>query len=314
MIKRSQIDTRFLNYRSEPLTRTDRSALGELRTMEQRISFLARREQHEVGTGAAIGRVVIGKIGASFDVVQGTDTASLEKGPGHDPTTACPGIGQTVAIAGHRTTYLAPFRQIDSLSPGDRIVLKMPYARFTYVVQYHKIVPPDHAVGERQHRLRAAHAVRVRPAVQRSAADHRVRAPAGGAAGEGRADSGDAGRLERQIRRRRGVDFAADWNVRTLHPYALIRVQNPSSGRWDVPIDDMSPMGEDHEKVADMSKKISGGEYRVDPVAVADAILRQVRALAVARSEHVRSGDHAPAADARLRPNAHSPRAGQASR
>ncbi len=142
MIKRSQIDTRFLNYRSEPLTRTDRSALGELRTMEQRISFLARREQHEVGTGAAIGRVVIGKIGASFDVVQGTDTASLEKGPGHYPTTAFPGIGQTVAIAGHRTTYLAPFRHIDSLSPGDRIVLKMPYARFTYVVQYHKIVPP----------------------------------------------------------------------------------------------------------------------------------------------------------------------------
>jgi sortase A len=142
MIKHSQINKRFLSYQSAPLTQTDRSALSELRSMEQRISFLARREQRQVGTGAAIGRIEIKKIGASFDVVQGTDTASLEKGPGHYPDTAFPGLGETVAIAGHRTTYLAPFRHIDSLSPGDKIVLKMPYAQFTYVVQYHKIVLP----------------------------------------------------------------------------------------------------------------------------------------------------------------------------
>src|SRR6185312_545030 len=48
----------------------------------------------------------------------------------------------TVAIAGHRTTYLAPFRHIDELKPGDRIMVTMPYARFTYVVQYHRIVLP----------------------------------------------------------------------------------------------------------------------------------------------------------------------------
>ena len=142
MVKRSQINKTYLSYTTAPLTKTDRSALSDLRTMEQRISFLARREQRQVGTGAAIGRIVISKIGASFDVVQGTDTSSLEKGPGHYPGTAFPGLGQTVAIAGHRTTYLAPFRHIDSLSAGDRIVLKMPYAQFTYVVQYHKIVVP----------------------------------------------------------------------------------------------------------------------------------------------------------------------------
>ncbi len=85
---------------------------------------------------------MISKIGASYDVVQGTDTSSLEKGPGHYPATAFPGLGQTVAIAGHRTTYLAPFRHIDALRPGDRILLKMPYAQFTYVVQYHRIVLP----------------------------------------------------------------------------------------------------------------------------------------------------------------------------
>jgi len=48
MVKRSQIDQRFLSYHSAPLTNTDRSALSALRSMEQRISFLARREQRQV--------------------------------------------------------------------------------------------------------------------------------------------------------------------------------------------------------------------------------------------------------------------------
>lgn len=142
LIKRGQIDKRYLSFQSTPLSRIDRHALLGLRTIEQRLSYLARREQRQVATGDAIGRIVIGKIGASFDVVQGTDTASLEKGPGHYPATAFPGLGQTVGIAGHRTTYLAPFRHIDELRTGDQILLKMPYAQFTYVVQYHRIVLP----------------------------------------------------------------------------------------------------------------------------------------------------------------------------
>jgi sortase A len=141
-IKQAQINKRYLSYRTMPLTTLDRSALTHLKTTNERISFLARRDQRAVPIGAAIGRIDIRKIGASYDVVQGTDTSSLEKGPGHYPGTAFPGLGQTVAIAGHRTTYLAPFRHIDELSPGDQIVLKMPYGQFTYVVQYHKIVLP----------------------------------------------------------------------------------------------------------------------------------------------------------------------------
>ncbi len=142
MIKRSEIDNRYLSYRSAPLTRVDVSALAALRSMRQRVRFLARLEAHKVGTGDAIGRIRIAKIGADYAVVQGTDTQSLEKGPGHYPGTAFPGLGRTVAIAGHRTTYLAPFRHIDQLVSGDRIVLRMPYAVFTYVVQYRKIVLP----------------------------------------------------------------------------------------------------------------------------------------------------------------------------
>jgi sortase A len=141
-IQRGEINTRFLSLETTPLSPIDTHALGSVTSQKDRISYLARREARQVSTGDAIGRIVIPKIDASYDVVQGTDTSSLEKGPGHYPATALPGLGQTVAIAGHRTTYLAPFRHIDELKPGDRIVLTMPYARFTYLVQYHRIVLP----------------------------------------------------------------------------------------------------------------------------------------------------------------------------
>jgi sortase A len=140
-IERGGINKQFLSYRTAPLTRQDVSALGSL-SAQKKISYLARREQRQVVNGDAVGQISISRIGASYDVVQGTDTSSLEKGPGHYPQTALPGLRETVAIAGHRTTYLAPFRHIDSLSAGDQIVVTMPYGKFTYVVQYHKIVLP----------------------------------------------------------------------------------------------------------------------------------------------------------------------------
>jgi sortase A len=142
MVKRSEIDKQYLSFRTAPLSETDRQALRALHRMNQRIAFLARRERRQVPAGDALGRILIPRIGASYDVIQGTDAASLEKGPGHYEETALPGLGQTVAIAGHRTTYLAPFRHIDALKPGDRIVLKLPYGQFTYAVQFHKIVLP----------------------------------------------------------------------------------------------------------------------------------------------------------------------------
>ena len=81
--------------------------------------------------------------GLNAVVIQGTDTSSLEKGPGHYPQTPFPGQGGTVGIAGHRTTYLAPFRHIDSMKRGDLIRLEMPYAKFVYRVQGTAIVEPS---------------------------------------------------------------------------------------------------------------------------------------------------------------------------
>jgi sortase A len=141
-IEASQVNKKFLSYQSAPLTELDRHTVANLATTTERVSFLARQEARQVGTGDAIGQIDIPTIHSRYNIIQGTDTSSLEKGAGHYPTTSLPGLGQTVGIAGHRTTYLAPFRHIDALKPGDHIVVTMRYAKFIYVVQYHQIVKP----------------------------------------------------------------------------------------------------------------------------------------------------------------------------
>ena len=106
-------------------------------------SQLAQRLVDESEPGDALGRIEApGMDDLNMVFVQGTDESSLELGPGHYPETAMPGQGRTVAIAGHRTTYLAPFRHIDSMQPLDKIVLKMPYGTFVYSVQKSEIVEP----------------------------------------------------------------------------------------------------------------------------------------------------------------------------
>ena len=124
----------------ERLSSADARALTNVR--RGRLEALARRERARVGSGHALGRILLPTLGRSYVIVQGTDSASLRKGPGHYPDTALPGQPGTVAIAGHRTTYLAPFRTINDLHPGDPLVLQMPYGRFTYRVQESRVVLP----------------------------------------------------------------------------------------------------------------------------------------------------------------------------
>jgi sortase A len=123
--------------------RADRRAIARLHSRERRIATLARRFGAQTQAGEAIGRIRAPAMdGLNTVVIQGTDTASLRKGPGHFPETPFPGQGSTVGIAGHRTTYGAPFRHIDSMHRGDRIVLEMPYATIYYRVQKTEIVDP----------------------------------------------------------------------------------------------------------------------------------------------------------------------------
>src|SRR4051812_7414183 len=124
-------------------TPVERRALDHLHTDRQRIAFLARALRRRLHAGDAAGRIRIRKIHANFVVVKGTDPASLRKGPGIYEHTPFPGARGTTGIAGHRTTYLAPFRHIDRLKRGDDIELDMPYATFHYRVQKRQIVTPN---------------------------------------------------------------------------------------------------------------------------------------------------------------------------
>jgi sortase A len=120
----------------------ERRTLASLPDERSRIAFLARELERHAGSGSAVGRIMIPSISASYVVVKGTDTEDLIRGPGIYAQTSFPGIPGTTAIAGHRTTYLAPFRDINVLKPGNHILLYMPYAHFTYTVIGQQVVAP----------------------------------------------------------------------------------------------------------------------------------------------------------------------------
>jgi sortase A len=123
-------------------TPVERRALASIRDERARIAFLAGELERHAGDGSPVGRIVIPKVGASYVVVNGTDTEDLKSGPGIYTETSFPGIPGTTAIAGHRTTYLAPFRDINDLVPGNHVLLSMPYAHFTYTVTGQRVVAP----------------------------------------------------------------------------------------------------------------------------------------------------------------------------
>lgn len=112
----------------------------DLAAVRHEIAVEAREYRRSLHTGDAVGRLKIGRIGVNMIVVQGTDHDTLKKGPGHYPTTGLPGEGRLVYVAGHRTTYLAPFSHIDSIDPGDYVTFELPYATFTYRVVRHYVV------------------------------------------------------------------------------------------------------------------------------------------------------------------------------
>jgi sortase A len=100
-------------------------------------------------TGAAYGTVAIPAIGIRAPIRQlparGTGKRVLDRGVGHLPSTYGPGMSGTVALFGHRVTPTlglahGPFRYINRLRPGARIIVRMPYGRYVYRVRGHKVV------------------------------------------------------------------------------------------------------------------------------------------------------------------------------
>jgi sortase A len=96
-----------------------------------------------VAEGEALARIRMPKIGVDKIVVEGVGLEDLKRGPGHYPESPLPGQPGNAAIAGHRTTYGAPFHRIDELDPGDEIELTTQQGTFVYEVTEQLIVSPD---------------------------------------------------------------------------------------------------------------------------------------------------------------------------
>ncbi|MEA2371898.1 MAG: sortase [Solirubrobacteraceae bacterium] len=142
-IQQQHLADQLAHQESSRPTTTEARRLAGLRDDTQRIALLARELRKTAARGSAVGRILIPSLGASFVLVNGATTNALKKGPGIYSQTSFPGTpGATTAVAGHRTTYLAPFRHVDKLRPGDTIHVQMPYANFTYAVQMTRIVAP----------------------------------------------------------------------------------------------------------------------------------------------------------------------------
>jgi sortase A len=126
------------------------------------VEVAAHRYANTLKTGGPVGKLKIGRLGLDIYVVQGTDHESLKKGPGHYVKSALPGEGRLIYIAGHRTTYLAPFAHINDIRNGDYMTLEVPYGTFEYRAVRHYVVPSnDLAVlrnsGHEILRLQACH-------------------------------------------------------------------------------------------------------------------------------------------------------------
>jgi sortase A len=142
----------------EPLSavRTHRAQhrlAGELARLELAAPRAAPRTPRHLGAaaralartrrnGQPVAELRIPRIGVHAVVVRGTAPQDLREGPGLLDGTPLPGQHGTTAIAGHRTTYGAPFRHLDALRRGDAITLRLPYATFRYAVDGRRIVAP----------------------------------------------------------------------------------------------------------------------------------------------------------------------------
>ena len=104
---------------------------------------LARRYRATLGEGDAVGRLRVPRLGLDVVVVLGTEDATLRDGPGIHRTTRLPGQGGLIYVAGHRTTYDAPFADVDRLRAGDVATMELPYGTFRYEVTGTRIVDDD---------------------------------------------------------------------------------------------------------------------------------------------------------------------------
>ena len=132
----SNLDEQFDSWRPnrEPVSQSGEPTKRDDVSREAKRYRLARKD------GDAIARIRIPRLDLNLVVVNGTSVSDLRRGPGRHLETYMPGEHELVYIAGHRTTYGAPFGDINELQPGDTITLELPYATIVYRVTRHRIV------------------------------------------------------------------------------------------------------------------------------------------------------------------------------
>jgi sortase A len=140
--RQGKLSDKLAQLERTPLAPVERRAMDRLPDTSLRLAFAARSFARRVHEGDPIGHIRVPSAGVNGVMVEGTGTADLRSGPGHYPYTPLPGQRGTVAVAGHRTTYGAPFRHLDAVKPGDSVELAMPYGVFTYRVERTRIVRP----------------------------------------------------------------------------------------------------------------------------------------------------------------------------
>lgn len=137
----SSLDRRFNMFLHTRPTRL--AAKPQPEPARDDISRDARRYRLSSEDGDAIARLRVPRLGLDLVVVDGTSPDDLRRGPGRHRETFMPGEGELVYIAGHRTTFGAPFSHIDRLTAGDVVSVELPYATVEYRVRGHRIVDDE---------------------------------------------------------------------------------------------------------------------------------------------------------------------------
>ncbi len=100
-------------------------------------------DEYAAEPAIVLGTIEIPRLGLSVPLNQGITLTTIDRGPSHWPGTALPGQVGNVVVAGHRVTKTRPFRDIDTLVPGDEIVFTVGGVRSVYSVNGNEVVTPD---------------------------------------------------------------------------------------------------------------------------------------------------------------------------
>jgi sortase A len=136
---------KFTDWQYTRLQRGQKDFLvDQAKKTKQKVASVSNSQSLSRGV---IAKLFIPKIGVETLVFQGTTPGVLKKGVGHYEETSLPGERGNSAIAGHRTMYGHPFRHLDKLGFGDKIVVVTKDGRHNYrVARLKKVLPTDLSV------------------------------------------------------------------------------------------------------------------------------------------------------------------------